>query len=42
MNTKSATDIDRTVGVRIATLRKAKGLSQTALGAAIGVTFQQV
>ncbi|MCC0807549.1 helix-turn-helix transcriptional regulator [Methylobacterium sp. W2] len=42
MNTKSATDVDRTVGLRITTLRKAKGLSQTELGQAIGVTFQQV
>lgn len=42
MNTKSATDIDRVVGVRITALRKAKGLTQTELGIAIGVTFQQV
>lgn len=42
MNTKSTTDVDRTVGLRITTLRKAKGLSQTELGQAIGVTFQQV
>ncbi|ACL61094.1 helix-turn-helix domain-containing protein [Methylobacterium nodulans] len=39
---KITTDVDRAVGARITTLRKAKGLSQTALGAAIGVTFQQV
>ena len=42
MATKSTTDIDRTVGVRIRTLRKAKGMSQTELGAAAGVTFQQI
>ena len=42
MTTKSTTDIDRAVGVRIKALRKAKGMSQTALGDAIGVTFQQV
>ena len=42
MNPKSATATDYGVGIRIATLRKAKGLSQTALGTAIGVTFQQV
>ncbi|MDO9443069.1 MAG: helix-turn-helix transcriptional regulator [Beijerinckiaceae bacterium] len=42
MTAKSATDIDRTVGLRITTMRKAKGLSQSELGKAIGVTFQQV
>ena len=42
MNNKPTTDEDRTVGVRIKSLRKARGLSQTALGQAIGVTFQQV
>lgn len=42
MTNKSTTDIDRTVGVRIKTLRKAKGLSQTELGVASGVTFQQI
>jgi transcriptional regulator with XRE-family HTH domain len=39
---KQTTDADRMVGLRITALRKAKGLSQTALGQAIGVTFQQV
>jgi transcriptional regulator with XRE-family HTH domain len=39
---KRTTDADRVVGLRISALRKAKGLSQTALGQAIGVTFQQV
>lgn len=39
---KQATDVDRQVGLRIVALRKAKGLSQTALGAAVGVTFQQI
>ncbi|WP_424753324.1 helix-turn-helix domain-containing protein [Methylobacterium sp.] len=42
MTVKSATDVDRTVGLRIATLRKAKGLSQTELGQHVGVTFQQI
>ncbi|MGW9822493.1 transcriptional regulator with XRE-family HTH domain [Methylorubrum extorquens] len=39
---KRATDQDRLVGERIQVLRKSKGLTQTALGRAIGVTFQQV
>ena len=39
---KAATDADRTIGSLIASLRKAQGLSQTALGDAIGVSFQQV
>jgi transcriptional regulator with XRE-family HTH domain len=39
---KQTTDADRLVGLRITALRKARGLSQTALGNAVGVTFQQV
>lgn len=39
---KCATDQDRLVGERIHVLRKSKGLTQTELGRAIGVTFQQV
>jgi transcriptional regulator with XRE-family HTH domain len=39
---KQATEQDRIVGARIQMLRKSKGLSQTALGSAVGVTFQQV
>lgn len=39
---KQTTDVDRLVGLRITALRKARGLSQTALGNAVGVTFQQV
>jgi transcriptional regulator with XRE-family HTH domain len=39
---KAATDADRTIGSLIASLRKAQGLSQTALGHALGVSFQQV
>lgn len=39
---KQTTDVDRLVGLRITALRKARGLSQTALGSAVGVTFQQV
>ena len=42
MDTRSATDIDRTVGVRIRTLRKSQGMTQTAMSKAVGVTFQQV
>lgn len=34
--------VDVFVGARIAHLRQAHGLSQTALGGLIGVTFQQV
>ncbi|RVU19162.1 XRE family transcriptional regulator [Methylobacterium oryzihabitans] len=36
------TDHDRKVGERVATLRKAKGMSQTGLGEALGVSFQQI
>ncbi len=39
---RQTTEADRIVGLRITTLRKARGLSQTALGTAVGVTFQQV
>lgn len=39
---KAATDADRTIGRRIAALRVSQGLSQTALGHALGVSFQQV
>ena len=39
---KLATEADRTIGSRIAALRAAQGLSQTMLGQAIGVSFQQV
>ena len=39
---KLATEADRTIGSRIAAFRAAQGLSQTALGHAIGVSFQQV
>jgi transcriptional regulator with XRE-family HTH domain len=42
MSTRGATGTDQIVGARITALRKAKGLSQTALGTALGVTFQQV
>ncbi|MER2249673.1 helix-turn-helix transcriptional regulator [Methylorubrum podarium] len=40
--TRRATKQDRIVGERIQKLRKSKGLSQTALGRAVGVTFQQI
>ncbi|CAO4133403.1 helix-turn-helix domain-containing protein [Methylorubrum extorquens] len=39
---KQATKQDVIVGLRIQALRKSRGLSQTALGVAIGVTFQQI
>ncbi len=39
---KRVTEQDRIVGERIHALRKSKGISQTALGNALGVTFQQV
>jgi transcriptional regulator with XRE-family HTH domain len=42
MMPKQTTDVDRLVGIRITALRKARGMSQTALGNAVGVTFQQV
>lgn len=42
MGPKQATEIDQIVGHRIAALRRAKGLSQADLGAAVGVTFQQI
>jgi transcriptional regulator with XRE-family HTH domain len=39
---KRATEQDRLVGQRIKMLRKSKGISQSALGRALGVTFQQI
>ncbi|WP_238296819.1 helix-turn-helix domain-containing protein [Methylobacterium soli] len=39
---KQTTTTDHSIGSRIAELRLAKGLSQAALGQAIGVSFQQV
>jgi len=39
---KRAAEQDRLVGERIKVLRKSKGISQTALGSALGVTFQQI
>ena len=42
MRIKSADPIDRHVGTRIRMQRLISGLSQTALGKAVGVTFQQV
>ena len=39
---KQVTDADRQVGQRIAALRKARGISRSQLGTAVGVTFQQV
>ena len=34
--------IDIAVGLRLRTLRKSKGMSQEALGKALGITFQQI
>lgn len=42
MTPKTPTDEDAVIGARITALRKARGLTQTALGEAIGVAFQQV
>ncbi|CAO4145437.1 helix-turn-helix domain-containing protein [Methylorubrum extorquens] len=39
---KQAFKEDTIVGLRIQTLRKSRGLSQTALGIAIGVSFRQI
>ncbi|WHQ68531.1 helix-turn-helix domain-containing protein [Methylorubrum extorquens] len=39
---KRVTEQDCLVGQRIKMLRKSKGVSQTSLGRAIGVTFQQI
>jgi transcriptional regulator with XRE-family HTH domain len=39
---RRSSPIDNIVGHRVRIFRTAKGLSQTALGTAIGVTFQQV
>lgn len=39
---KATTEAERTIGARIRIARIAAGLSQEKLGAAIGVTFQQV
>jgi transcriptional regulator with XRE-family HTH domain len=42
MAKKIANPVDRHVGARIRMQRMARGFSQTALGKAVGVTFQQV
>jgi transcriptional regulator with XRE-family HTH domain len=42
MSVKSPDRVDIEVGQRIRIFRKARGLSQTALAAQLGVTFQQV
>ena len=42
MPKKDANPIDRHVGTRIRMQRMVRGLSQTELGEAVGVTFQQV
>jgi transcriptional regulator with XRE-family HTH domain len=41
-NPKRVTAAEKQIGERIALLRKIKGLSQGALGQAVGVTFQQI
>jgi transcriptional regulator with XRE-family HTH domain len=40
--TKRVTEADRMIGNRLAAFRIAQGLSQTSLGNAIGVSYQQV
>lgn len=40
--TRHSQDIDRLVGLRVAQLRQGAGLSQTALGDRLGISFQQV
>src|ERR1700683_1232773 len=42
MTKKSTDPIDRHVGARIRMQRMVRGMSQTKLGNAVGVTFQQV
>src|SRR4051812_37969580 len=42
VNPKAAGDLDRTVGQTIRRLRLQTGMSQSALGAAANVTFQQL
>ncbi len=42
MRKKNANPIDRHVGTRIRMQRMVRGLSQTELGKAVGVTFQQI
>lgn len=42
MSLDEADALDRQIGARIRHVRKMRGLSQTQLGEAIGVTFQQV
>lgn len=42
MNAKGTTELDVQIGKRIAALRKARGLSQHALGEPLGISFQQV
>lgn len=39
---KQSTAIDRHVGQRVRMQRKCRGLTQTQLGEAVGVTFQQI
>lgn len=41
-DTKSPTDVDRRIGASIRARRIALGMSQTELGQAVGVTFQQI
>ena len=42
MNNRITNDIDRAVGARIRTLRKAQQITQNALAQAVGITYQQV
>jgi transcriptional regulator with XRE-family HTH domain len=42
MNAKTALPADAQIGARVAAIRRAHGLSQDALGAVLGVSFQQI
>lgn len=42
MNAKTALPADVRIGERVAAIRRAHGLSQDALGAVLGVSFQQI
>ena len=42
VQTKACTDVDRYIAARLRTIRHQRGISQEALGAALGITFQQL
>lgn len=41
-NPRGASELDREIGARVRLARQLAGMSQTALGEAVGITFQQV